>query len=88
MLRIKKLDNTNLEDKTISVRQDYLSNSNVLITDDYITTTVRSDGYWEIELYYEDEQPDRLYWYIDDKKYITNFSTTTNKFSELRRLRG
>ena len=85
---LKQLDNTNLEGKTIQVRTDYLSNSNVLITDDYITATVRSDGYWEIDVYYEDVKPSRLYWYLDNKKYITNFTTATNQFSELRRYRG
>lgn len=85
---LKQIDNTNLTGKTIQVRIDETVNDLTLMNADYITTTVRFDGYWEIDVYWESVQPNRLYWYVDNKKYITNFSTATNKFSELRQLRG
>lgn len=84
----KNPDNTNLTGKTVQVRTDIIQNSNVLMNNDYITTTIRSDGYWDIDVYWEDEQPDRLYWYIDDKQIITNFTTATNNHAELRVYRG
>jgi hypothetical protein len=85
---LKTIDNTNLVSKNISVRTNYLEGKYVLLNDTIITTQTQSDGYWEMNIYYENKKPDKLYWNIDGKNYITEFSTNTYLFSELRKFRG
>lgn len=85
---LKNIDNTNLENKVISVRTNYLLGKYTLLNDKVITTNSESNGYWEMNIYFEDIKPDRLYWNIDGKNYISEFSTETYLFSELRKFRG
>jgi hypothetical protein len=75
--------NTTLSNKTIEVYPSWTSDTDIIITSDKITTTTSSDGYWEINMAYENSMPTYLYWNIDGKQFRTNCLAGNKKFSDL-----
>ncbi len=70
--------------KTITVQTGkYLFGTRTLITSDPIDVTLQSSGYFEVDIFTETTDPDRLIWYFDDKRIETNFQSGINNFNDL-----
>jgi len=85
------LSGTALSSKTVKCRAGYIIGDLTIISNDYISTTTDSLGYWEMAIKYETTQPSSLYWEFytnETKRYTTNFLTGTKKFSELSIIEG
>ena len=72
-----------LSGETIKVRSGWIVGDKVLTSDDYISVTTLSNGFWQIDMKIDDTEPDFLEWRFCEKIYKTNFLLGIHKFSEL-----